>query len=155
MEHVRSAAFSFLVPAGCAYDPPDQLGLTGVLSDMISRGAGDRDSFELTQALDNLGLDHSEGPGILHMRFGAATIARNLAPALDIYADILRRPHLPEDELEAVQSLALQDLAGLEDDPDSRVLVELRKHVYPAPLHNDHRGTAEGLKAITPASIRQ
>ena len=25
MEHVRSAAFNFLVPAGCVYDPPEQL----------------------------------------------------------------------------------------------------------------------------------
>jgi predicted Zn-dependent peptidase len=154
MEHVRSASLSILVPAGCAYDPPEQLGLTGVLSEVITRGAGERDSFELTQALDNLGVDHSEGPGILHMRFGAATIARNLAPALEIYADILRRPHLPEEELEPAQSLALQDLAGLEDDPDSRVLVELRKHVYPAPLHNDHRGTEEGIQAITLESLR-
>src|SRR5262249_47975309 len=46
-------------------------------------------------------------------------------------------------------------LAGLEDDPDSRVLVELRKHVYPTPLSNDHRGTKEGLEKITPASVRR
>jgi predicted Zn-dependent peptidase len=154
MEHVRSAALSILVPAGCAYDPPEQLGLSGVLSEVITRGAGELDSFELTQALDNLGLDHSESPGILHMRFGAATIARNLAPGLELYADILRRPHLPEEEVEPAKSLALQDLAGLEDDPDSRVLVELRKHVYPAPLHNDHRGTEEGIQAITVESLR-
>jgi predicted Zn-dependent peptidase len=124
------------------------------LSEVITRGAGERDSFELTQALDNLGVDHSESPGILHMRFGAATIARNLAPALDIYADILRRPLLPEEEVEPAKSLALQDLAGLEDDPDGRVMVELRKHVYPAPLHNDHRGTEEGIQAITADSLR-
>ena len=30
LEHVRSAAMYFLVPAGCAYDPPGHLGLGGV-----------------------------------------------------------------------------------------------------------------------------
>ena len=44
MEHVRSAAMYFLVPSGCAYDPPDQLGLAGVLAELITRGAGNRDS---------------------------------------------------------------------------------------------------------------
>src|SRR6476646_6714542 len=40
MDHVRSAAVNFLVPAGCAYDPPERLGLVSILSDMITRGAG-------------------------------------------------------------------------------------------------------------------
>src|SRR6266480_2837128 len=59
MDHVRSAAVNFLVPAGCVYDPPGQLGLVSISSDMITRGAGDRDSRGLTLAMDSLGLDHS------------------------------------------------------------------------------------------------
>src|SRR5262249_22656898 len=102
MEHVRSAALSVRVPAGCVYDPPDTLAVGSVLAEMITRGAGERSSRELTQALSNLGLDRDESVGVLHMRFWAATLARNLFPALTIYADILRRPHLPEKELDAV-----------------------------------------------------
>ncbi len=71
MEHVRSAAFNFLVPAGCAHDPPDQLGIAAVLADLITRGAGSRDSRQLTLALDNLGLDRGESAGVIHMRFWA------------------------------------------------------------------------------------
>src|SRR5436309_3328231 len=155
MEHVRSAALNFLVPVGCAQDPPRYLGIASVLSDLITRGAGQRDSRELSLALDNLGLDRDESVGSMHMRFWGGTLARNLPAALEIYADILRRPHLPEDEVEPVQALALQDLQGLEDEPDSKVLVELRKHNYPAPLSNDHRGTAEGIEAVTPEAVRR
>src|SRR5262249_54767057 len=134
MEHVRSAALNFLLPAGCAYDPPEHLGVASVLSDLITRGAGRRDSRELTLALDNLGLDRSESVGTIHTRFWGATVARTISAALELYADILRRPHLPDDEMEAVAALALQDLRGLEDEPRSKLLVELRKHYYPAPL---------------------
>jgi predicted Zn-dependent peptidase len=154
MAHVRSAAFNFLVPAGCAYDPPDQRGMASVLSDLITRGAGKRDSRELTLALDNLGLDRDESVGTLHMRFWGATLATNLPAALDIYADILRRPQLPGDELDAVRALALQDIQGLEDEPRQKVLIELRRRHYPAPLGLDHRGTPEGLQKLTPAGIR-
>ncbi|MGH7169744.1 MAG: M16 family metallopeptidase, partial [Gemmataceae bacterium] len=83
------------------------------------------------------------------------TVARNLSAALDIYADILRRPHLPDDELPAVQALAYQDLRSLEDEPRSKVSLALRKHLYPAPLSNDRRGTAEGITALTSEAIRR
>jgi predicted Zn-dependent peptidase len=155
MEHVRSAALYFLVPAGCAYDPPDQLGIGAVLADLITRGAGRRDSRELTLALDNLGLDRQESVGALHTRFWGATVATNLPAALELYADILLRPHLPEDEIEPVKALALQDLRSLEDEPRSRVMVELRKLHYPSPLSNDHRGTVEGINRLTHASLRR
>lgn len=154
MDHVRSAAMNFLVPAGCAYDPPDRLGMAGVLTDLISRGAGPRNNRQLTDALDNLGFDRSEGAGTLHAHLAGSTLARNLAPALEIYADILRRPHLDAEELESCAALAIQDIQGLEDEPGSRVMVELYKHLYPTPLSNDHRGSIAGVEAITPESVR-
>src|SRR5260221_6839766 len=46
--------------------------------------------------------------------FPYTTLFRSPA-SLDIYADILRRPHLPADELDAVPALAMQDIQGLED----------------------------------------
>ena len=154
MDHVRSAAFNFLVPAGCVYDPADKIGTASVLSEMIVRGAGDRDSRALTLALDNLGLDRDESVGQMHLRFWGSTLARNVLPGLEIYADILRRPHLPEDELEAVQSLALQDLQALEDEPRAKVMVELRRRHWPMPLGRDRRGTAESIEKITAKSLR-
>ncbi len=149
MEHVRSAALNFLVPAGCVYDPPKYRSIASVLADLITRGAGSRNSRELTLALDNLGLDRDESVGTMHIRFWAATLARNLPAALELYADIVRRPHLPNNEMEAVKALALQDLQSLEDEPKQKVLIELRQRHYPAPLGQDRRGTEEGIANLT------
>lgn len=154
MPHVRSAAFSFSVRAGCAYDPPDRVGLGGILSDLIVRGAGARDNRALTLALDSLGLDRSESVGTMQMYFGGSTLARNLPAALEIYADILRRPHLPAEELEPAKNLAIQDIQGLDDEPQSKVMVELRRHYYPEPLGRDHRGTEPSIAAVTIAEVR-
>jgi len=154
MEHVRSAALFFLVPAGCTLDPPEHLGIGSVLADLITRGAGKRDSRELTLALDNLGLDREESVGGIHVHFWGATLARNLAPALEIYADVIRRPHLPEEEMEAVQALALQDIKSLEDEPRQKVLIELRRRHFPSPLGQDRRGTVEGINSLTATNVR-
>lgn len=154
MEDVRSAALNFLVPAGCVYDPPEYRGIGSVLAEMITRGAGPRNSRELSLALDNLGLDRSESVSTIHMRFWGATLARNLPAALDLYADILRRPHLNDDEVEAVRDLALQDLQAVEDEPRTKVLIELRQRHLPYPLGLDRRGTVEGLEQIHGDAIR-
>jgi predicted Zn-dependent peptidase len=155
MDHVRSAALNFMIPAGCVYDPPGSMGIASVLADMITRGAGDRDSRDLTLALDNLGLDRDESVGSMHTRFWAATVARNIPAALELYADVLQRPHLPEEEIEAVQMLALQDLQNLEDEPRQKVLIELKARHYPHPLGQDRRGVAEDIQALSANRIRQ
>lgn len=155
MEHVRSAAFNFLVPAGCIYDPPELIGSASVLSEMITRGAGDRDSRELSMALDNLGLDRDESVGQYHQRFWGSTLSRNILPALEIYADIIRRPHLPEEELEPVISLSQQELQSLEDEPRAKVMVELRRRHWPMPLGRDRRGTVESLGRITIDALKK
>ena len=154
MDHVRSAAINFLVPAGSAFDPPGKLGVASVLAEMITRGAGDRDSRDLSLALDNLGVDRDESVGAVNMRFWGSTLARNVPAALDIYADIVLRPHLPEDELEPVQELALLDIQGLEDSPQTKVMVELRRRYYPSPLNKDRRGTAEDIQALTLDAVK-
>jgi len=155
MPHVRSAAFNMMVPAGAITDPADASGLATVLSDLITRGAGDLDSRAQSEKLDSLGVDRSESVGGFNMHFSGVTLARNLPDALRIYADTLRRPHLPEEELEAAQSLALQDLQGLDDDPQTRVMVELTKRHYPAPLNRDRRGTPEGINGLTIERLKQ
>src|SRR5207248_2810976 len=132
-----------------------QLGTASVLAELITRGAGNRDSRKLMLDLDNLGLDRDESVGALHMRFWGATLARNLPAALEIYADILRRPHLPEDDLDAVKALAIQDLQGLEDEPRQKVVLELRRRHFPMPLGRDRRGTPDGIEHVTTASLRR
>lgn len=149
MPHVRSTAFNFMAPAGCVSDPPEHLGLASVLSDMMTRGAGKRDSRTISEDLDNLGVDRSESAGSINMHFSGVMLSRHLADTLGIYADILRRPLLPEDELESAQALALQDIQGLEDDPQTKVMVELSKRHYAEPLNRDRRGTPEGVQSLT------
>jgi predicted Zn-dependent peptidase len=155
MEDVRSAALNFLVPAGYVFDPDDHLGLASVLTEWIVRGAGSRDSRQLTLALDNLGLDRSENVGSVHIRFWGATLAKNLPAALDLYADILRRPVLPPDELKPVQALALQEIQAIEDDPRQKVMIELRRRCYPDPLGRDRRGTKHGIERLTAKLVRK
>jgi predicted Zn-dependent peptidase len=155
MDYVRSATAYLMVPAGAAFDPATAPGTAGVLSDVMTRGAGDRDSRQLSAAFDALGVDRGESVDTLNCWFSGGTLGRNLAPALDLFADVLLRPHLPAEELEPAVALAMQDLQALDDAPQDKVMLELRKRYYPPPLNADKLGTEEGLKSITAELLRQ
>ncbi len=154
MPSVQSAAFSLLLPAGAAFEPAGQEGAATMLAEWITRGAGDHDSFDLLSALDNLGVSHGESAQTLHSSVAAATLSRNLIPALEIFADVVRRPHLDDEEVEPIRALALQNLRGLEDDPGTKVIYELRKRHFPDPWGRPSPGTSEAVAALTPEDLR-
>jgi predicted Zn-dependent peptidase len=155
MADVQSAAFSLLFPAGSNYDPPDQSGSAAVLCDWIMRGAGSRDSRQLSDELDNLGVQRNEGVGNSHLSFTGATLAESLPQTLRLYADIVRSPHLPADEFEPVLAGVEQNLQAIEDEPRQKVMIELRRRCYDAPWGTPSEGTFEGIANLTPATVRR
>ena len=125
-------------------------GAATMVAEWITRGAGPRDSRELLTALDNLGVSHAESAQTLHTSLAGATLGRNLEPALEIFADMVLRPHLDDDEVEPIRALCLQNLRSLEDDPGSKVIYELRRRHFPDPWGRPSPGTTEGVSSLTP-----
>jgi predicted Zn-dependent peptidase len=154
MAGVESAAFSLRVPAGCVYESDERAGIAALTCELMLRGSGSRDNRQFVTDLDNLGVERGESVGDAHAGFSGATLAKNLLPALAIYADLVRSPHLPEDELEATRQVALQDLSAVEDEPSQKVMLELRRRQYPDPWGRSSHGNAEGLNAATLDDIR-
>jgi predicted Zn-dependent peptidase len=154
MADVQSAAFALMVPAGSVYERPGANGTAAVLADLVTRGAGNRDSRQLSTALDNLGVQRSESVGWNFISFGGATLAENLVPAMSLYADVLLRPHLPEEEFDAALAGVEQGLLAQEDDPQRKVLVELRRRCYDAPWGLPTDGDLADLARITREGVR-
>lgn len=155
MDGVQSAAFTILVPGGCIDDPAGANGTAAVLSDLITRGAGDRNSRELSEALDNLGVQRSENVGNAFISFSGATIADNLVEALHIYADVVRRPHLPRDQFAPALAGVEQALRAVEDEPRQKIMREVRRRCYPQPWNRPNDGTLDELAHISAESVRR
>lgn len=155
MPWLESAAFSLLVPAGSVYDPDDRAGLSGFTCEMALRGAGSRDSRQFITDMDNLGVDRSENVTAAFSSYSGATLAAQLPQAIGLYADVVRSPHLPADQIEAGRQVVLQELSSIEDDPAHKVMLELRQRHYPHPWGRSPQGDLEALQAITIDEIRQ
>ena len=155
MPWLQSAAFTLLVPVGCAHDPADRCGLSGFTCEMALRGAGSRDSRRLIQDLDNLGVERSDSVSEAHTRFSGATLAANLPQALAIYADVVRRPHLPLGQLESARAVMIQEWRAIEDEPAEKVMVELRRRHFPDPWGRPTQGELKALEAIAVEDVHQ
>ena len=127
MPWLESAAFSIATPAGFRYDPSDKLGLANLCCEMVQRGSGDLSSREWVEALDMLGVDYSSSVSLYNTNFGGAMQASQLRDALAIYADVLRRPTLPESQFEDGRQVCFQEIASLEDDLAQRSILQLRQ----------------------------
>jgi predicted Zn-dependent peptidase len=154
MPHVRSATFALMAPAGTTREDHTKLGVASAMAELLTRGAGDRGSQELATALDNLGTDRNESVGPYNLVLGAGTLGRNVPAALKIYADIVRRPHLPADELGPVKELLTEDILGLDDSPQDMVMLELKRRYYPAPFDRSRFGDADAIAALTIGDVK-
>ncbi|QDU89930.1 Peptidase M16 inactive domain protein [Pirellulimonas nuda] len=155
VESRDSAAFNLLIPAGCSLDPVGKFGLANFTCEMTLRGAGSRDNRALVEALDGLGVERGESVGVTQTVFSAACVAEQLHDALAVYADIVRRPHLPGDQLEAGRQVCLQEVRGMEDEPAQKVIEVVRRQHYPAPWGRASHGNVEGIEAVTAADIQR
>ncbi len=152
---MESAAFTFLAPAGCCFDPPDRAGLASLTSEMMLRGAGSRDSRAWVSDLENLGVERGESVGVAQATYHGATLRDNVYAGIGLYADMLRQPQLPADQLEAGRSACLQELRAIDDEPSHKLMIELRRQRYPEPWGRSSHGEEAALKAATIDDVRQ
>ena len=155
MEAVESVAFGFMLPAGAALLPEGCCGAANVIADWVFRGAGDKTSRQISDALDGLGLHRASSVGSAHITIGAALEASNLAQALDLYADITLQPCLEQDQFEFARQLTIDDVRALDDDPQQKVMLKLREKFYPSPLGRSPAGEITELRALTAGKTRQ
>ena len=153
MPGMQSAAMTFVVAAGAATDPVDRCGIVDGAF-VWSGGAGKRDNKTLTDYLDSLGLQRGSSVGIHHTRFSCAAVASKVVEALGAYADIVRRPQMPEPGFEAARDLALQALAGIDDEPRQKLMVKLREWFLPCAVWAESDG-GEGTPGEADAAALQ
>ncbi|TWU36572.1 Peptidase M16 inactive domain protein [Novipirellula aureliae] len=155
MPWLRTAAFTLCLRAGVNAESDSNAGLASLTCEMVERGAGKYSSRDLVAIQDNLGMDRSSGVATSSISFGSAMPAESLEKALEIYADIVRRPHLPSDQFEDARMMALQELRGIEDEPTQRVMLRLRELEYGDRLGRSQHGTKESLAALSPVDVRE
>ncbi len=149
MPWLSSAAFAIAVPCGAAVDPVDGSGLSHMVCEMVLRGAGKYDNRGFVTALENLGVEWDDTVAAAHTYFSGACVADRLPQALEIFADVLRRPRFDPAELEPARAGILQEIQAIEDEPGDKVMRALRRRFFPFPWGRHALGEREVVENAT------
>jgi len=148
-------SFTILVPVGAVNDPARLQGAANMLETWLWKGAGPRDARVFADALDALGIRRQSGASIEYTTFSASLLPEGFDAALELYADLLTRPHLPEDAFEPIRLLALQELAAVEDQPARKLMQRLRREAFVSPHGQPVEGEKQSILSMSPDVLRK
>lgn len=149
MSGVKSVGLTWLVPAGTARDPEDRIGISAMHAELLLRGAGALDSRAQADAFDTLGVSRSTRVETHTSSIRATMLGSHVDQALALIADMVVRPTMDALSIEPARALCVSSIEALADEPQERVMVNLRKAHAPSPLNRSSHGTLEGVRAVT------
>ena len=136
-----------LVRAGSSRETPGQHGVAGLTARMLRQGTQNISKDALAEELDGMGAGLSVDVGYALVALSIKCLSGDFRRAMEILAELLRRPTFPSDELERLRGQVLTELKELDD--NTRVVSERtwRELAYPAthPYHRLSVGNAETI----------
>jgi predicted Zn-dependent peptidase len=139
--------------AGIAADSRAKPGLANLTMSLLDEGTAKRTALEITQEAERLGASIGTGNDTDSSRVVMSALKTNLAPSVDLWADIIRNPTFQPSEIERLRGITLARIDNELDQPQAlalRVLPPIlygTQHPYGVPLTGS--GTPEGVRAVT------
>jgi zinc protease len=112
-------AVSFATKAGTITDPASKEGVAHLAVTTIDMGTTTRKALEIEDALGDLGTELGGFATREYASLNFEVLERNLAPALNIVADVVRNPTYPADEVDREKKRHLDALAQQNNNPNT------------------------------------
>ncbi len=109
--------------AGNVVDPRDKQGTQSLMLSLLDEGAAGLSSIQIAETQERLGISIGASASMDRTSVGLAALSANLAPALDLFADILQRPDFAPNEVERLRA---QQLARIQAELKSPQATSLR-----------------------------
>ncbi|HEX5826046.1 MAG TPA: insulinase family protein [Candidatus Limnocylindrales bacterium] len=147
---------SLAIRSGAADEPHAVGGATVLAARALTEGTEVRDAIELTEAAERLGASLHAEAGWDATSAGLDVPASRLAPAMELLAEVVRRPSFPASEVERLRDERLTDLLQAKADPRRRADEAYVSSIYApeSPYHRPAGGTAETVATLTDAALR-
>jgi zinc protease len=128
---------------------PKQEGVDSVLSDLFSYGSTTLDRIAYQKALDDIGAEESAGAD-----FSLAVLANHFERGVELLADNLLHPALPEQAFKVVQQETAQAVAGELQSPDYLAGRALSAGLYPKNDPTLREATPQSVSGLTLAEVK-
>ena len=151
MPHTYSVSISIYIGAGSRYETPRQAGLAHFIEHLCFKGTVRRPTArEVSLVIDSVGGTINAATDRELTVFYCKVAKPHFALALDVLADLIRRPLFAPDELEKERKVVLEELAMVADSPAQQVDLLLDETIWPGqPLGRDVAGSEETVLGLT------
>ena len=130
--------------------PKGQEGVDDVLDSLFSYGTTTLDRLAFQKALDDIGAEASVGTG-----FTLQVLEENFDRGVQLLADNLLHPALPEPAFKIVKAETVGVVAGRLKSPDYLFKRALRADLYPKHDPTSRHATPESVASLTPKAVRE
>lgn len=118
---LESAALSVVIRGGARWETADRNGWSHLLEHMVFKGAGPRSAREIVEAIEAAGGQINAATGYERTSYQVRCLKGGLPLAMEIAADLVRRPTLDATDLQREIAVIGQEIAEAADTPDDRV----------------------------------
>ncbi len=98
--------------AGSAADPVDALGTQSLMLALMDEGTATRNSIQIAEESERLGATISTTASLDRTNISLSAVTPNLAPSIDLLADIIRNPQFAPAEVERLRGQQLARIAA-------------------------------------------
>ncbi|MGQ9870763.1 M16 family metallopeptidase [Leptodesmis sp.] len=123
-------AARIFIRAGSRWDPPEQAGLSHLVSAVLTKGTEKLSSLEIAEQVESLGASLSTDATTDYFLISLKSISADFPEILELAADVLRSPSFPTAELELERRLTLQAIRSQQEQPFTVAFDQLRYMMY-------------------------
>jgi len=147
---VPAVSMQAYIGAGLGAEDESNCGINNLTGSMLVRGTTSRSYADISAAFDGIGGTISSGGGNNTFYLSARALARNFEEAFDIFADCLKNPAFPEDELANVRRLTIAAIRRQTDNAVREAQLEFRRRFYERPPYRfGPLGSEETVRQLT------
>jgi zinc protease len=116
--------------AGYSADPADKRGIASMMSTMLLEGTTSLTSTQIAETEEKLGADVNVNSSLDRTVASVRAVKPNLAPSLDLLADVIKNPAFAEKELERVRVQQLTRIQAENNQPQGIAIRQLPPLLY-------------------------
>ncbi len=152
---VRSAAIGVWVRTASAHEPRPKMGVSHLLEHMVFKGTERRTAQQIALALESRGGSLDAYTSRDSTAYHARVLDSDLARALDVITDMVRRPTLRDQDLSLERQVVLEEISTVADTPDDEVFDLAYETLWPThPYGFQILGTKETVSALSADDLK-
>jgi len=154
MPALRSVAVGFWVGTGSRDEPDELAGASHFLEHLLFKGTDSRSAVEIAEAVESVGGDMNAFTTQELTAFYVRVPDECLPIAIEILSDIVWRPALREDDVDAERQVILEEIRMRDDTPEDLVHDVFAGAIFPGhPIGREVIGSPTTITAMRSADI--